>query len=152
MKPPQTTLEDILWLIGLFFVAAIIIHVIRLIFGFERESLRIMERAKKVIPSAVIDHALVVQAARRFHLTFIAFWVSYLPMLVLAIGGSACTLLRDDGYLIFPWLIPSVLVIFSFTNWLSMDWRERAILESALELHFHQAEPEPDFAPLPTSK
>jgi hypothetical protein len=141
MKPPPTTLEDILLLVGAFAAAVTVLHLVRLAFGFEDEVVRASARAKQLIPALVIDEAAACRAVRSFHLTLPALLAAYAPPLTLAIGYSGCSLLRDAGYLIFPWLIPSALAFSSLITWLADDWRRRVVVEALIELRSDRRQP-----------
>ncbi len=48
---------------------------------------------------------------QKFHMSIVAFILSWLPFLVSAIGMICCSLLRDAGYQILPWPILAVAVV-----------------------------------------
>ena len=135
MKPPPTTLEDILLLLGLCVMAVTLVHLLRIAFGFQREVSAATERAKRLVPMLEIDSASASRAVRSFHLTVPSFLAAYAPVFALVIGCSTCSLLRDAGYIIFPWLIPSAFVFSGLIGWLATDWRRRAVVDALLELH-----------------
>jgi len=135
VKPSITTLDDIERLFLYCFVGVTLAHLLRPLFGFDRESQKIIERIKVIVPSSVPDLGTVKRAARHFHLTLPAFFATYLPMMALTIGNSGCSLLRDIGVQIFPWPLFTVCFVNALTAWFALDWRKRAILEAALELH-----------------
>jgi hypothetical protein len=139
MKPPPTTLEDILLMLGLCVVAVTLAHLLRIAFGFQREVSGATERAKRLVPTLEIDSASAFRVVRSFHLTVPSFVAAYAPVIALVIGFSTCSLLRDAGYVILPWLIPLACVFSGLVGWLAADWRRRAIVDALLELHSHSS-------------
>ncbi|MBL9115687.1 MAG: hypothetical protein JNJ83_11825 [Verrucomicrobiaceae bacterium] len=149
MKPPETTLEDIQWLFIVCFVALTVVHLSRLALGFDTEAQKVAERAKKLLPLTVVELPVILRAARRVHLSGAAWIATFLPMIALVLGTTVCSFLRDRGHLIFPWLIPGAFALVGLVSWFSRDWRQRAILETALSM---QSDPAADPEPLETCK
>jgi hypothetical protein len=51
------------------------------------------------------------RAIQKFHISILAFILSWLPFLVGTIGMICCSLLRDAGYQILPWPMLAVAVV-----------------------------------------
>ena len=116
--PPRTSLTDVILLFGFSLLIAAILHLIR------GQKLRLSEEVAVICkkysasgskPPGVSDD--LVSNVRRFHRSVAAFTLSWLPFLVLVIGNTCCSLLRDAGYLIFPWPLFSVSLLFGLALW-----------------------------------
>jgi hypothetical protein len=126
--PPRTSLTDVILLFGSSLVAAAVWHLIR------GQRLRLSEEAKTVAKrcsaSASNQSGLsdgLFSTVRKFHRSMVAFILSWLPFLVLVIGNTCCSLLRDAGYLIFPWPLLTVGLLFGFALWVAQRTRLRLI-------------------------
>lgn len=75
----------------------------------------------------------LVSIVRKFQRSVAAFTLTWLPFLVLVTGNTCCSLLRDAGYLIFPWPLLTVSLLFGLALWVAQRMRLRLI--SRLILH-----------------
>ena len=116
--PPRTSLTDVLLLFGFSLLFAAILHLIR------GQRLRLCDEVSVVCKRAAIPDACqpgpsdsLISDARRFHRSAVAFALAWFPFLVLVIGYTCCSLIRDAGYLIFPWPLLTVSLLFGFALW-----------------------------------
>ena len=128
-------------LMGLCFAVVTLAHFLRMAFGFRGEISAAMERAKKLVPTLEMDFAAANLAVRSFHLTVPSFLAAYAPVIAFVIGLSSCSLLRDTGYLVFPWLITLAMAFAGLIGWLAVDWRRRVLVDALLELHSRSSNP-----------
>ena len=126
--PPGTSLTDVIALFGLSLLMAVLLHLIR------GQKLRLAAEVALICKRCAISEASpseisddLVSNVRRFHLSVGAFALSWLPFLVLVIGYTLCSLLRDAGYLIFPWPLLGVSLLFGFAFWAGQRIRMRVI-------------------------
>jgi hypothetical protein len=69
----------------------------------------------------------LLSTVRRFHRSVAAFALTWLPFLVFVIGCTCCSLLRDAGYLIFPWPLLTVALLCGLVMWVVQRIRLRFI-------------------------
>jgi hypothetical protein len=122
--PPGTSLTDVIALFAFSLLMAAVLHLIR------GQKLRLSEEVAVVCkrrsdsgfgqPGLTDD---LVANVRRFHRSVAAFTLGWLPLLVLVVGYTCCSLLRDAGYLIFPWLLLSVSLLYGLALWASQRIR-----------------------------
>jgi hypothetical protein len=122
--PPRTSFTDVIVLLGFSLLIAAVFHLVR------GQKLRLSEEVAVVCKSrsdsgwSQSGHTDdLVSNVRRFHRSVVAFTVSWLPFLVLVIGNTCCSLLRDAGYLIFPWPLICVNLLFGLALWASQRIR-----------------------------
>jgi hypothetical protein len=122
--PPRTSLTDVIALLAISLLLAGVLHLIH------GQKLRLSEEVavvcKKHSDSGLDHHSLsddLVSIVRRFHRSLLAFILTWLPFLVLVLGNMCCSLLRDAGYLIFPWPLLSVSLLFGLALWVAQRIR-----------------------------
>ncbi len=76
------------------------------------------------------DQMLTIQ---KYHRGLRAFIVSWLPFLVAGVGDTFCSLLRDAGYLIFPWPVLGVSLCFGLAFWMTDRIRLRSVSHLLLQ-------------------
>lgn len=109
---PPTSLRDCLLLVAFTVPVALVFHgvVAAPMFRAAKESASYSEAAyRKMFWSAP---------------SLLLTWV---PLLVGAVGNIGCSLLRDAGYLIFPWPLFSVAVLFGVAMFVCQRLRQRMI-------------------------
>jgi hypothetical protein len=126
--PPRTSFTDVIVLFAFSLLIAAVLHLIR---GWRlRPSEEVAIACKKCSVPGSNEPRLsddLVSKVRRFHRSVVAFTLIWLPFLVLVIGNTCCSLLRDAGYLIFPWPLLSVSLLFGFALWAGQRIRLRLI-------------------------
>lgn len=142
--PPGTSFTEVIALFGLSLFLAAVLHLIR------GQKMRLAEEVALVWKRRTISDASqsglsddLVSNACRFHRSVGAFTLSWLPFLVLVIGNTLCSLLRDAGYLIFPWPLLGASLLFGFAFWAGQRIRLRAIGRRISERLNHPAPPNP---------
>ena len=126
--PPRTSLTDVIALFGFSLLVAAVLHLIR------GQKLRLSEEValacKRYAISCSKQPGLsedLVSTVRRFHTSVVAFVLTWLPFVVLVIGNTCCSLLRDAGYLVFPWPLLTVSLVSGLAMWVAQRFRLRFI-------------------------
>lgn len=96
-------MDDVLGIVGMSFVGGAIFHGILWSLLKSHVAALLRNRSADRPNEAVSNEQLGV--ARRFHWTVFSLTLSWMPFALLATGNIACSLIRDAGYLIFPWAI-----------------------------------------------
>jgi len=132
--PPKTSLTDV---IALFVFSLFIAGVLHLIRG---QKLRLSEEIaiaskRYSIPDSKQSGLSEDPASkvRKFHSSVVAFILTWLPFLVFVTGYTCCSLLRDAGYLIFPWPLLTVSLVFGLALWVAQCIRIRSIRRVLLQ-------------------
>ncbi len=126
--PPRTSLTDVIALFGFTLLIAAILHLVR------GQKLRLSEEVAVVCKRYSISGSTqsgvsndLDSAVRKFHRSVVAFILTWLPFLVLVLGNTCVSLLRDAGYLIFPWPLLTVCLLFGLAVWAAQRVRLRLI-------------------------
>ena len=98
ISPTPTTLIDALAIIGLCIPAALFLHAI--------VSVSMVRKARSADPSAA-------EALKKHLWSAPSLLLAWLPFLAMALALIGCSLLRDAGYLTFPWPMIGVWVLFA---------------------------------------
>jgi len=126
--PPRTSFTDVIVLLGFSLMIATVLHLIR---GQKsRLSEEVAVVCKRRLNPGLIQSGLIddlVSNVRGFHRSVLAFTLTWLPFLVLMLGYTCCSLLRDAGYLIFPWPMLGVSLLFGLALWVVQRIRLRLI-------------------------
>jgi hypothetical protein len=126
--PPSTSLTDVVALVVFSLFMAGVLHL------FRGQKLRLSEEVAVVCKRRSIPDCGqaglpedMLPAVREFHWSMAAFMLTWLPLVVLVTGFTCCSLLRDAGYLIFPWPLLTISVVSGLTLWVAQRIRLRAI-------------------------
>ncbi len=106
IHPPVTALRDVLALAGWTGVVTLIWYGMTGTQGLlTREAISSVlgGRASEADMQAAPLTTDQLARLRRFHFSWPVFLLGCLPMLMIVMGNVGCSLLRDAGYLIFPW-------------------------------------------------
>ena len=110
-RPPPTALSDVLLLFALSLVGAGVLHLLR---GWtnvpSREAGVLSRHASASGPGTQDRSGELLTRVRGFQRGWLSFLLTWLPLVVMVAGYTGCSLLRDAGYLIFPWPILGVAV------------------------------------------
>ena len=130
--PPLTSWSDVV-LLGVSSLAiAAVLHGLR-----GREAALSREAASVCRGHAIPDALLAslaedpVTALRRYHRSGAAFLLTCLPYVIMVAGFTGCSLLRDAGYDIFPWLL-AVCLASGLSFGVAIHFRQRSILRLLL--------------------
>ena len=123
--PPRTSISDVVGIIGISLGGAVIWHGVIWFWlrGLVASVIRRHTGAKET--PVVSDAQLAV--ARRFHRSGFSLFLSWIPTGLHALGGIACSLIRDAGYLIFPWPILASSILFALGYSLTFSIRLRRL-------------------------
>ena len=134
LLPPRTSLTDVITLFVFSLFIAGVLHLIR------GQKLRLSEEVSIVCKRYSIPDSQQsglsrdpAPAVRKFHSSAVAFILAWLPFLVLVAGYTCCSLLRDAGYLIFPWPLFTVSLVFGLALWVAQCIRLRSIRRLLLQ-------------------
>jgi hypothetical protein len=110
--PPRAGMLDLALMFGCVLVIGLVIHIVRGLPAFLRKEAELS--AGKNHNRVITDDQL--SAIRRFHWSAEAFILSLIPFLLAAAANTAVSLIRDTGYMIFPWpvLASSALIGLGF--------------------------------------
>ena len=114
IMPPTTSLSDCLWLLGL----SIVMGSVFFFLGWTAKArsiatLRFTNALSLAKPSHQVDPAVASDAIHGYSCSLVAFLICWLPWLAMIVGSIGVSLIRDAGFVIFPWamLLPGVLFI-----------------------------------------
>ena len=127
-SPPKTSLTDVVAIFAFSLFMTAILHLTR------GQKVRLAQEIAMVRnryslpdsghPKSAEDEMLTV---RKYHNSLTALILSWLPFLILVAGDTCCSLLRDAGYLIFPWPLLAVSLLFGLGLWATQTIRLRSI-------------------------
>lgn len=112
--PPTTSLHDCLGLLGLSIAMGCAFFLLgRTAKARPIATLRFTNALASGKPSRVVDPALASDAVRGYSRSLVAFLICWLSWLAMILGSIGVSLIRDAGFVIFPWviLLPSVLFV-----------------------------------------
>ena len=101
ISPPIVTFTDAFLIIGIFIPAAVVLH------AFTGAAM--VRKARATDPASA-------ERVKKGLWSFPSLLLAWLPFLFLALGMFGCSFLRDAGYLIFPWPMVSLFVLFGLAQ------------------------------------
>jgi len=132
--PPRTSVAEVMVLFGFSLLIAAVLHLIRgQKLSLSGEVAVVCKRSSMSGTNQTIPPDDLVSTVRKFHRSVMAFALTWLPFLVLVLGNTCCSLLRDAGYLIFPWPLLSVSLLFGLALWVVQRVRLRLISRLILQ-------------------
>ena len=112
--PPPTSLSDCLWLLGM----SIAIGAAFFLLGWSGKARSIATQRfttalSREETSRPVDPAMASDVVRGYSRSSVAFLICWLPWLAMILGSIGVSLLRDAGFVIFPWviLLPGALFV-----------------------------------------
>jgi hypothetical protein len=118
-------MSDVVWLLWMSFPAGLAWYVI---LWFQLRGLcamAIRDHTGSKETAIVSDEQLAI--ARKFHRSLFALFCSWIPMALLVLGNTACSLIRDAGYVIFPWWILTPTLLWGLASFLTYSIRLRRL-------------------------
>jgi len=127
-SPPKTSLTDVMLLFACSLVIGGALHLIRGNKVWLSQEIAGVRKRCSIVDSSRCDVPTEEMAAvRNYHRSWMAFLLSWVPFLILVAGGTCCSLLRDAGYLIFPWPLLTVALLSALAFALTQTIRVRSI-------------------------
>jgi hypothetical protein len=121
--PSTTSLKDVLGLLALSLLFGGVLHALRWL-RLSREVTLVRKRYS--IPDST-HNSDPLRAVRNYHQSVTAFMLSWLPFLAGITCSIGCSLLRDAGYAIYPWLLLASGLLFGLAMVTTETFRQRRI-------------------------